>query len=92
LKLKNPQVYESSPATEAPRQSEPAPDPPARQGARVTTAFSQMAQGAMRFNVSFDVDMSEMASWRADRIAAFFNGLAQVLAAKAEVEKTAHRE
>jgi hypothetical protein len=56
---------------------------------RVATTFSQMAQGAMRFNVSFDVDLSEMAGWRADRIAAFFNGIAQVLAAKAEVEKTA---
>ena len=48
-----------------------------------------LAEGAMRFNVSFTVDMAEMANWRADRIAAFFAGIAQVLAAKAEVEKTA---
>ncbi|HZU29055.1 MAG TPA: hypothetical protein VFA04_26260 [Bryobacteraceae bacterium] len=56
---------------------------------KVATTFSQMAQGTMRFNVSFDVDLTEMANWRADRIAAFFSGIAQVLAAKAEVEKTA---
>jgi poly-D-alanine transfer protein DltD len=56
---------------------------------KVATAFSQMAQGTMRFNVSFDVDLSEMANWRPDRIEKFFGGIAQVLAAKAEVEKTA---
>jgi hypothetical protein len=56
---------------------------------KVATSFSQMAEGAMRFNISFSVDMVEMASWKADRIAAFFSGIAQVLAAKAEVEKTA---
>lgn len=54
---------------------------------KLSTAFAQMGEGAMRFNVSFTVDMAEMANWKADRIAAFFNGIAQVLAAKAEVEK-----
>lgn len=94
LKPRNPQVSSASsePIPEPQKQNEPATDTAPRPGPRVTTGFSQMAQGAMRFNVSFDVDMSEMANWRADRIAAFFNGLAQVLAAKAEVEKTAHRE
>jgi hypothetical protein len=78
------------PVTEQPRQEvarEPANEPPARP--RVATAFSQMKQGTMRFNVSFDVDLSEMQNWQADRLAAFFSGIAQVLAAKAEVEKTA---
>lgn len=56
---------------------------------KVATTFSQMAQGAMRFNVSFDVDMTEMANWHPDRIAKFFHGIAEVLSAKAEVEKTA---
>jgi len=70
-------------------QPEAPPDTPVGSRPRVSTGFSQMAEGAMRFNVSFNVDMAEMGTWRADRIAAFFNGLAQVLAAKAEVERTA---
>jgi hypothetical protein len=61
--------------------------PPARP--KVATAFSQIAQGTMRFNVSFDMDLSELSNWRPDRIATFLNGIAQILAAKAEVEKTA---
>lgn len=88
LKIRNSQS--SEPVSEPTKSTESITgDPVSRPTPRVSTAFSQMAQGAMRFNVSFDVDMSEMANWRADRIAAFFNGLAQVLAAKAEVEKTA---
>lgn len=59
---------------------------------KLSTAFSQTGEGAMRFNVSFSVDMAEMSNWKADRIAAFFNGIAQVLAAKAEVEKSSTRE
>jgi hypothetical protein len=59
---------------------------------KLSTAFAQLGEGAMRFNVSFTVDMAEMANWRAERIAAFFNGIAQVLAAKAEVEKSSTRE
>jgi hypothetical protein len=69
------------PVTENNTQARPVP--------KVATAFTQMAQGAMRFNVSFDMDLAEMADWRPDRIAAFFSGIAQVLAAKAEVEKAA---
>lgn len=59
---------------------------------KLSTAFAQLGEGAMRFNVSFTVDMAEMANWRAERIAAFFSGIAQVLAAKAEVEKSSARE
>lgn len=44
-------------------------------------------EGAVNFNVSVRVDMAEFASWKPDRIAAFFSGMAQVLAAKADVEK-----
>lgn len=50
------------------------------------TAF-QSTQGKVRFNVSVDLDMSEFAGWRADRITAFFGGIAQVLAAKANIEQ-----
>lgn len=44
-------------------------------------------EGAVQFNVSVKVGMGEFASWEPQRIAAFFNGIAQVLAAKADVEK-----
>jgi hypothetical protein len=33
--------------------------------------------------------MQELANWRPDRISAFFAGIAQVLAAKGEVEEVA---
>jgi hypothetical protein len=77
---------------EAPRMHDQAkeggPEPP-RSAPKVATTFAQMTEGGMRFNVSVAVDMAEMANWRPDRITAFFAGIAQVLAAKAEVEKTA---
>lgn len=49
--------------------------------------FTSMTSGAVRFNISIEVNMEEFATWEADRLAAFFNGIAQVLAAKAAVEK-----
>lgn len=62
--------------------------PSAQRGAGVSTSFAQGpgAQGMLRFNVSVNVDMSEMRDWKPDRIAALFTGIAQVLAAKADVE------
>ena len=39
-------------------------------------------QGAISLNVSIDVNMAEISSWRPDRITAFFSGLAMVVAAK----------
>ncbi len=53
------------------------------------TSFSQPTEGMVRFNVSFKVDMAEFATWKADRIASFFSGIAQVLAAKGALEKDA---
>jgi hypothetical protein len=45
-------------------------------------------EGQVQFNIAVKVSMGEFANWQADRIAAFFSGIAQVLAAKAKVEKT----
>lgn len=45
------------------------------------------AEGAVNFNVSMRVSMSEIAGWEPDRISAFFAGIAQVLAAKGGNEK-----
>lgn len=56
---------------------------------RVSTSFAQPTQGNVNFHIDFKMDMAEFAGWQADRIAAFFNGIAQVLSAKAAIEKDA---
>lgn len=53
----------------------------------VQTAFSQAPEGKVQFFVNINVDMAEISRWSPDRIAAFFAGLAQVLAAKGSIEK-----
>lgn len=58
----------------------------------VSSAFSQMTGGNVQFNVTVKVDMKEFAGWQADRIAAFFGGIAQVLAAKGALEVEASQE
>jgi hypothetical protein len=55
---------------------------------RLTTGFSQQ-EGLVQFHVSVKVNMSEFAGWHPDRISSFFAGIAQVLAAKGNVEETA---
>lgn len=63
------------------------PPSPAEVPKRVAPTFFGTTEGAVNFNVSVRVDMGEFASWKPERIAAFFAGMAQVLAAKADVEK-----
>lgn len=55
-------------------------------GKNVATALKSTA-GGVTFNVDVSVDMAEFATWRPERIQAFFRGIAEVLAAKADVEK-----
>ncbi len=55
----------------------------------VSTSFSQPTEGQVQFNVSVRVSMVEFAGWDADRITAFFNGIAEVLAAKSGIERGA---
>ena len=63
------------------------PPPSASEPKRASApTFFGTTEGAVNFNVSVRVDMGEFASWEPKRIAAFFNGMAQVLAAKADVE------
>lgn len=69
------------------KQEEP-PKPPASdtprdgQGREKPPSNSQDSEGAVRFQVSIQVNMSEIATWKPDRIQAFFSGMAQVIAAK----------
>lgn len=80
----------SGPATEK-KQEQPAPEAESEttsgRFSSVATSFTQPTLGVVKFNVSVNVDMSEFAGWQADRIAAFFAGIAQVLAAKGMIEK-----
>jgi hypothetical protein len=75
----------ASPRAESSKGSDHAPEPKNR----VLTAFTQSAEGAVHFNVSVRVDMAEFAGWQPERITAFFNGIAAVLAAKAKIEEDA---
>ena len=83
---------DAGPRTESFARSETGSAGPARdqrEGAKmpnIATAFSQAAEGIVHFHVEVRVDMAEFANWRPERISAFFSGIAQVLAAKAEVE------
>ncbi len=52
-----------------------------------TPSMFGTTEGQVHFNVAVKVNMAEFANWEPQRIAAFFNGIAQVLAAKADVEK-----
>lgn len=66
----------------------PSPPPPPPQGQSEQKKHSHDGQvppatsGRVQINVAIDVDMTQMAGWQADRIAAFFGGIAQVIAAK----------
>ncbi len=62
------------------------PVPLRRNPTTVMTAFDERP-GSMSFNVSFHVDMAEFSSWQPERLQAFFRGIAEVLHAKANVEK-----
>jgi len=59
------------------------------QASSVASGFTQQPEGALTFHVSVRVEMSEMKDWRPERIAALFAGVAQVLAAKADIERDA---
>ena len=61
----------------------PGQDPPNPPNPLVTP----QPEGAVSFQVGIQVDMQELRGWEADRIAAFFSGIAQVLAAKGGLER-----
>lgn len=85
------------PASQTPEPSlEDSAKPPATTPAGktpvVATSFTKLPEGVVRFNVNVEVTMSEFGTWRADRITAFFQGLAMVLSAKSDVERDQARE
>lgn len=64
---------------------------PALPRTNVVTNFAQR-EGAVNFDISVRVDMSEFAGWEPSRIAAFFQGIAQVISAKGMFEKQSLKE
>ncbi len=73
----------------------PSADPVTKQEAGATAEATKIApslfgttEGQVQFNIAVKVNMGEFSTWQADRIAAFFNGIAQVLAAKAKMEQS----
>lgn len=60
---------------------EPRPAPTSETQEMRVGGFAPTA-GAINFQISVKVDMAEMKGWSADRITAFFGGIAQVLAAQ----------
>ena len=74
---------------EVPRaEDQKAMEPENTRATRVATSYaSQAPGGGIDFNISVHVDMGEFGNWRPERIQAFFRGIAEVLAAKADIEK-----
>jgi hypothetical protein len=59
-----------------------------RASSRISTGYAARSPGGgVDFNVNVQVGMAEFGGWHPDRIAAFFKGIALVLAAKAGIEK-----
>lgn len=69
--------------------AQPQDTPPAT---ALSTGFVQPRPGALNFHVDVSVDLSEIAGWSADRITAFFSGVAMVLHAKGQLEQNASKE
>jgi hypothetical protein len=72
------------------REAIPVPDPPIMtqtivRPASWTPSFAP-TEGVIQFQVSVKVSMAELSGWSADRITAFFGGVAQVMAAKGKIE------
>jgi hypothetical protein len=65
----------------------PKQDSQAQDLAKAMPSLFGTTEGQVQFNIAVKVSMGEFSNWQADRIAAFFGGIAQVLAAKAKVEK-----
>lgn len=48
---------------------------------------SEPTEGVVEFHIDIKVNMAELSGWSADRISAFFSGIAKVLASKEGIEK-----
>jgi hypothetical protein len=69
----------TAPSAREPKESQP-------RATASATGFGPTTEGMIQFDVNVRVRMSEMSGWSADRISAFFAGVAQVLAAKGQTD------
>lgn len=58
----------------------------------VSTAFAHAPEGAIRFHVEVEIDLRELATWNPDVVSALFGGMAQVISAKAMMEKDSTKQ
>lgn len=73
---------DSQAATEEQRMPSPQEPAPPREEPPPRDDRSPGSPGTISFNVNVSVDMAELSGWSAERITAFFAGVAQVLAAQ----------
>lgn len=92
LKNKHQQIPQDAeiPKTMIPNQPEPRTT--ATQKVSVIQGLPTLFDGAVQFSVTIKVDMAEFSGWEPARILAFFQGIAQVLSAKANVEVDGNNE
>lgn len=70
--------------TPSPADAKPSPSPKAPPA---HTAATVPGGGGVNFQIAVNVDMAELSGWGADRITAFFSGVAKVLSAKANLRE-----
>ncbi len=79
-------------ATSVEHHQSPEERPKTPSAGKVATAFVEPTQGVVNFHIDVRMNMTEFSGWEADRITAFFGGIAQVLNAKARIEQEASDE
>jgi hypothetical protein len=77
--------------SQRPEEHKPSEVDPAPKGTRVNSTYTAQSTptpgGGFDFSVSVHVNMAEFGGWKPERINAFFRGIAEVLAAKADIER-----
>ena len=76
-----------------PQVTQPPPSDPSKGTPKTSGVTGGMApgDGTINYHIDIQVSIAEMHSWQPDRIAAFFAGMAQVIAAKAQCEEASTR-
>jgi hypothetical protein len=88
VKLPKSVAVDSAPQPQRTEEERPPDSGSGIKSGRVNTAYAAQAPGGgVDFNINVHVDMMEFGEWRPERITAFFRGIAEVLSAKADVEK-----
>jgi hypothetical protein len=81
-------AFEFGPSSspQEPQQRASEPDATVQPKQNIATAYAASPEGGISFHISVKVTMEQFATWKPERITAFFAGIAQMLAAKAKIE------